>query len=198
MSTAVARRSSLPGFGLTMGLTLTWLSVIILIPLAGLFLKTFELSPGQFWDILTSRRTLNALKLSFGLSFAAACVNLVMGTIIVWALVRYRFPGRRLFDAIVDIPFALPTAVAGVALTQLFAQKGWLGTPLAELGIKVAFTPIGIFIAMVFIGIPFVVRTVQPVLIDLDPEIEEAAASLGANRWHTVFRVILPSLFRRC
>jgi sulfate transport system permease protein len=117
-----------------------------------------------------------------------------MGTIIVWALVRYRFPGRRLFDAIVDIPFALPTAVAGVALTQLFAQKGWLGAPLAELGIKVAFTPIGIFIAMVFIGIPFVVRTVQPVLIDLDPEIEEAAASLGANRWHTVFRVILPSL----
>ena len=177
-----------------MGLTLTWLSVIILIPLAGLFLKTLELSPAQFWEILTSRRTLNALKLSFGLSFAAACVNLVMGTIIVWALVRYRFPGRRLFDAIVDIPFALPTAVAGVALTQLFAQKGWLGAPLAELGIKVAFTPIGIFIAMVFIGIPFVVRTVQPVLIDLDPEIEEAAASLGANRWHTVFRVILPSL----
>src|SRR5829696_8639485 len=177
-----------------MGLTLTWLSVIILIPLAGLFLKTLELSPAQFWEILTSRRTLNALKLSFGLSFAASCVNLVMGTIIVWALVRYRFPGRRLFDAIVDIPFALPTAVAGVALTQLFAQKGWLGAPLAELGIKVAFTPIGIFIAMVFIGIPFVVRTVQPVLIDLDPEIEEAAASLGANRWHTVFRVILPSL----
>jgi sulfate transport system permease protein len=194
VSTAVARRSSLPGFGLTMGLTLTWLSVIILIPLAGLFLKTLELSPAQFWEILTSRRTLNALKLSFGLSFAAACVNLVMGTIIVWALVRYRFPGRRIFDAIVDIPFALPTAVAGVALTQLFAQKGWLGAPLAELGIKVAFTPIGIFIAMVFIGIPFVVRTVQPVLIDLDPEIEEAAASLGADRWHTVFRVILPSL----
>ena len=130
----------------------------------------------------------------FGLSFAAALVNLVMGTIIVWALVRYRFPGRRLFDAIVDIPFALPTAVAGVALTQLFAQKGWLGAPLAELGIKVAFTPIGIFIAMIFIGIPFVVRTVQPVLIDLDPEIEEAAASLGASRWHTIYRVILPSL----
>lgn len=177
-----------------MGLTLTWLSVIVLIPLAGLFLKTLELSFEQFWGIVTSRRTLSALKISFGLSFAAACVNLVMGTIIVWALVRYRFPGRRLFDAIVDIPFALPTAVAGVALTQLFAQKGWLGAPLAELGIKVAFTPIGIFVAMVFIGIPFVVRTVQPVLIDLDPEIEEAAASLGANRWHTVFRVILPSL----
>ena len=177
-----------------MGLTLTWLSVIILIPLAGLFLKTFELSFDQFWGIVTSRRTLNALKISFGLAFAAALVNLVMGTIIVWALVRYRFPGRRLFDAIVDIPFALPTAVAGIALTLLFAQKGWLGAPLAELGIKVAFTPIGIFVAMIFIGIPFVVRTVQPVLIDLDAEIEEAAASLGANRWHTVFRVILPSL----
>ena len=177
-----------------MGLTLTWLSIIILIPLAGLFLKTFELSFDQFCTIVTSRRTLNALKISFGLSFAAALVNLVMGTIIVWALVRYRFPGRRLFDAIVDIPFALPTAVAGVALTSLFAQKGWLGAPLAELGIKVAFTPIGIFIAMIFIGIPFVVRTVQPVLLDLDVEIEEAAASLGANRWHTVFRVILPSL----
>jgi sulfate/thiosulfate transport system permease protein len=184
----------LPGFGLTMGLTLTWLSVIVLIPLAGLFLKTFELSLDQFWGILTSRRTLNALKISFGLAFAAACVNLVMGTIVVWALVRYRFPGRRLFDAIVDIPFALPTAVAGVALTALFAEKGWLGAPLAALGIKVAFTPIGIFVAMIFIGIPFVVRTVQPVLIDLDPEIEEAAASLGASRWHIITRVILPSL----
>jgi sulfate transport system permease protein len=177
-----------------MGLTLTWLSVIVLIPLAGLFLKTFELSLDQFWGILSSRRTLHALKISFGLAFAAALVNLVMGTIVVWALVRYRFPGRRLFDAIVDIPFALPTAVAGIALTALFAQKGWLGAPLAQLGIKVAFTPLGIFIAMIFIGIPFVVRTVQPVLIDLDAEIEEAAASLGANRWQTVFRVILPSL----
>jgi sulfate transport system permease protein len=177
-----------------MGLTLTWLSIIVLIPLAGLFLKTFELSFDQFWTIITSRRTLHALKLSFGLAFLAALLNLMVGMVIVWALVRYRFPGRRLFDAIVDIPFALPTAVAGVALTQLFAQKGWLGAPLAELGIKVAFTPLGIFVAMVFIGIPFVVRTVQPVLLDLDAEIEEAAASLGANRWHTVSRVILPSL----
>lgn len=177
-----------------MGLTLTWLSIIVLIPLAALFLKTFELSLAQFVEIITSRRTLNALKISFGLAFLAALVNLIMGTIVVWALVRYRFPGRRLFDAVVDIPFALPTAVAGVALTALFAQTGWLGAPLAEMGIKVAFTPIGIFIAMVFIGIPFVVRTVQPVLIDLDPEIEEAAASLGASRWNTVTRVILPSL----
>ncbi|UFW53726.1 sulfate ABC transporter permease subunit CysT [Bradyrhizobium arachidis] len=177
-----------------MGLTLSWLSIIILIPLAGLFLKSLELSPEQFWNILSSRRTLNALRVSFGLAFAAACVNLIMGSIIVWALVRYRFPGRRIFDAIVDVPFALPTAVAGVALTALFAEKGWLGAPLAALGIKVAFTPVGIFVAMIFIGIPFVVRTVQPVLQDLDPEIEEAAGSLGASRWQTIIRVILPSL----
>ncbi|MGY8632478.1 sulfate ABC transporter permease subunit CysT [Bradyrhizobium sp. 14AA] len=194
MSAIAARRRTLPGFGLTMGLTLSWLSVIILIPLAGLFLRTFELSPEQLWAILSSRRTLNALRVSFGLAFAAACVNLVMGSIIVWALVRYRFPGRRIFDAIVDVPFALPTAVAGVALTALFAEKGWLGAPLAALGIKVAFTPVGIFVAMIFIGIPFVVRTVQPVLQDLDPEIEEAAGSLGASRWQTIVRVILPSL----
>ncbi|MCS3981049.1 sulfate ABC transporter permease subunit CysT [Bradyrhizobium japonicum] len=194
MSAVAARRRTLPGFGLTMGLTLSWLSIIILIPLAGLFLKSLELSPEQFWNILSSRRTLNALRVSFGLAFAAACVNLVMGSIIVWALVRYRFPGRRLFDAVVDVPFALPTAVAGVALTALFAEKGWLGAPLAALGIKVAFTPIGIFVAMIFIGIPFVVRTVQPVLQDLDPEIEEAAGSLGASRWQTIIRVILPSL----
>jgi sulfate/thiosulfate transport system permease protein len=194
VSERAGRRSTLPGFGLTMGLTLTWLSIIILIPLAGLFLKTFELSFDQLWAIVTSRRTLHALKISLGLAFAAASVNLVMGTVIVWALVRYRFPGRRLFDAVVDVPFALPTAVAGVALTALFAQNGWLGAPLAGLGLKVAFTPVGIFVAMIFIGIPFVVRTVQPVLLDLDVEIEEAAASLGASRWHTVFRVILPSL----
>jgi sulfate/thiosulfate transport system permease protein len=194
VSAVAVRRRTLPGFGLTMGLTLSWLSIIILIPLAGLFLKSLELSPEQFWNILSSRRTLNALRVSFGLAFAAACVNLVMGSIIVWALVRYRFPGRRLFDAIVDVPFALPTAVAGVALTALFAEKGWLGAPLAAAGIKVAFTPLGIFVAMIFIGIPFVVRTVQPVLQDLDPEIEEAAGSLGASRWQTIIRVILPSL----
>jgi len=189
-----SKRSALPGFGLTMGLTLTWLSLLILIPLAGLFVKTTELSLSQFIGTVTSPRTLHALKLSFGLAFAAALVNLVAGLVIVWALVRYRFPGRRIFDAIVDIPFALPTAVAGVALTALFAQKGWLGEPLAAIGIKVAFTPLGIFVAMIFIGIPFVVRTVQPVLIDLDAELEEAAACLGASRWQTVTRVILPSL----
>jgi len=190
---AVSRRS-LPGFGLTMGLTIMWLSLMILIPLAGLFVKTAELSPSEFFATVTAPRTLHALKISFGLAFAAAAVNLVAGLLIVWALVRYRFPGRRIFDAIVDIPFALPTAVAGIALTALFAQKGWLGAPLAELGIKVAFTPLGIFIAMIFIGIPFVVRTVQPVLIDLDVELEEAAECLGASRWQTIRRVILPSL----
>lgn len=194
MSGAAAQQRTLPGFGLTMGLTLTLLSIIVLIPLGGLFVKTAELSATQFWSIVTATRTLNALKLSFGLSFAAAIVNLVMGMVIVWALVRYRFPGRRVFDAIVDIPFALPTAVAGVALTALFGPKGWLGAPLAEIGIKVAFTPLGVFVAMVFIGIPFVIRTVQPVLQDLDPEIEEASASLGASRWHTVTKVILPAL----
>ncbi len=194
MSASIRRRNTLPGFGLSMGLTLTWLSLIVLIPLAGLFVKTLELSPDQFWGIVSSRRTLSALKISFGLAFLAALVNLVMGTIVVWALVRYRFPGRKIFDAIVDVPFALPTAVAGVALTALFAEKGWLGAPLSALGIKVAFTPVGIFVAMIFIGIPFVVRTVQPVLQDLDPEIEEAAASLGASRWHTMSKVILPGL----
>ncbi|MES2028849.1 MAG: sulfate ABC transporter permease subunit CysT [Pseudomonadota bacterium] len=194
MVSAAPKRSALPGFGLSMGLTLTWLSLLILIPLAGLFVKTMDLSLSQFIDTVTSNRTLHALKISFGLAFAAALVNLVAGLVIVWALVRYRFPGRRLFDAIVDIPFALPTAVAGIALTTLFAQNGWLGAPLASLGIKVAFTPLGIFLAMVFIGIPFVVRTVQPVLIDLDVEIEEAALCLGASRWQTITRVIIPSL----
>jgi sulfate/thiosulfate transport system permease protein len=194
VSGGTARRSILPGFGLAMGLTLTWLSVIILIPLAALFLKTLELTPDQFWDIVTSRRTLHALKISFGLSFVAALVNLVAGTIIVWALVRYRFPGRRLFDAIVDIPFALPTAVAGIALTTLYTQSGWIGGLLAPLGIRVAFTPLGIFVALVFIGLPFVVRTVQPVLEDLNAELEEASASLGAGRWTTVRRVVFPSV----
>jgi sulfate transport system permease protein len=191
---AASKRRALPGFGLSMGLTLTWLSLLILLPLAGLFVKTTDLTLSQFIETVSSRRTLHALQISFGLAFAAALVNLVAGLVIVWALVRYRFPGRRLFDAIVDIPFALPTAVAGIALTTLFAQNGWLGAPLAALGIKVAFTPLGIFLAMVFIGIPFVVRTVQPVLIDLDVEIEEAAACLGASRWQTITRVIIPSL----
>jgi sulfate/thiosulfate transport system permease protein len=186
------RRSVIPGFGLTLGLTLSWLALIVLIPLAGLFLKTAELSPSQFFSIITSARTLNALKISFGLSVAAAFVNLIFGAIVGWALVRYEFPGKRLVDAMIDIPFALPTAVAGIALTTLFAENGWLGGLLAPLGIKVAFTPLGILIALVFIGLPFVVRTLQPVLEDLDSEIEEAAATLGATRWQTITRVLLP------
>jgi sulfate transport system permease protein len=188
------RRSVIPGFGLTMGVTLLWLSLIVLIPLAALFLKTAELSPERFVAIVTSRRVLHALELSFGLSLAAAATNLVFGSLVVWALVRYDFPGRRLFDAIVDIPFALPTAVAGIALTSLYSENGWLGSLLAPLGVKVAFTPLGIFVALVFIGLPFVVRTVQPVLENLEKELEEAAASLGAGRWTTVRRVVIPSI----
>ena len=179
---------------MTLGMSLLWLSLIVLIPLAALFLKTAELSFSQFIDIISSRRVLHALQLSFGLSLAAAAVNLVFGTLVVWALVRYRFPGRRLFDAIVDIPFAFPTAVAGIALKNLYAESGWLGSLLVPFGIKVAFTPLGIFVALVFIGLPFVVRTVQPVLEDLEKELEEAAASLGATRWTIVRRVILPSI----
>jgi len=174
-------KSVIPGFGLTLGITLTWLGLIVLIPLAGLFIKSFELTPSHFWAILTHPRTVNALKLSFGLSFLAAIINLIFGTLVVWALVRYDFPFRRVLDALVDIPFALPTAVAGISLTALLAENGWLGGPLAVLGIKVAYTP-------------FVVRTVQPVLQDLEPELEEAAASLGASRLQTVIRVILPAL----
>ena len=177
-----------------MGTTLLWLSLIVLIPLSTLFFRTAALTFDQFIAIISSRRALHAFELSFGLSFAAALTNLVFGSIVVWALVRYRFPGRRLLDAIVDIPFALPTAVAGIVLTTLYAESGWIGGLLAPLGIRVAFTPLGIFVALVFIGLPFVVRTVQPVLEDLDGELEEAAASLGAGRWMTVRRVVLPSI----
>jgi sulfate/thiosulfate transport system permease protein len=186
--------SVIPGFGITLGLTLTWLALIVLIPLSSLFLKTATLSPDAFWAIVTSRRALNAFKLSFGLSLVAAMINLVFGAIVAWALVRYDFRGRRLFDAIVDIPFALPTAVAGIALTTLFAESGWLGSVLALVGVKVSFTPLGILVALVFIGLPFVVRTVQPVLLDLDIELEEVAATLGASRLQTLTRVMLPMI----
>jgi sulfate/thiosulfate transport system permease protein len=194
--TAVSRqrRSVIPGFGITMGTTLLWLSLIVLIPLGALFLRTAELPLDRFVAVVTNRRALHAFELSFGLSLLAAAVNLVFGALVVWALVRYQFPGRRILDAIVDIPFALPTAVAGIALTTLYAQTGWIGGLLAPLGIQVAFTPLGIFVALVFIGLPFVVRTVQPVLEDLEQELEEAAASLGAGRWTTVRRVVLPSI----
>ncbi|MFY7776961.1 MAG: sulfate ABC transporter permease subunit CysT [Elstera sp.] len=189
------RASVLPGFGLTMGITLFWLSIIVLIPLGGMILKTATLGWDAFFNAISTPRVLAALRLSIGGALIAALINAVFGSIIAWVLVRYRFPGRRIADALVDIPFALPTAVAGIALTTLFAQNGWLGAPLDKLGIQVAYTPLGVIVALIFVGFPFVVRTVQPVLADLDPEIEEAALCLRASRWQTVRRVILPSLF---
>ena len=189
------RASVLPGFGLTMGITLFWLSIIVLIPLGGMILKTATLGWDAFFNAISTPRVLAALRLSIGGALIAALINAVFGSILAWVLVRYRFPGRRIADALVDIPFALPTAVAGIALTTLFAQNGWLGAPLDKLGIQVAYTPLGVIVALIFVGFPFVVRTVQPVLADLDPEIEEAALCLRASRWQTVRRVILPSLF---
>jgi len=188
------RPSAIPGFGLALGFTLTYLSLIVLIPLGALVLKSATLGLDRFWDTVTGTRTLAALRLSFLTSLFAATVNAVFGTIIAWALVRYRFPGRRLLDAFVDLPFALPTAVAGIALTALYAPNGWIGQWLAPLGIKVAYTRTGIAVALIFIGLPFVVRTVQPVLEEFDRELEEASATLGANRCQTVFRVMLPML----
>jgi sulfate/thiosulfate transport system permease protein len=191
----IGKRSTVvPGFRMTLGITLMWLSLIVLFPLAALFLKTAELSFGEFIAVVTARRVLHAFELSFGLSLAAASVNLVFGSVVVWAIVRYRFPGRRVLDAIVDIPFALPTAVAGIALTTLYAPSGWIGRLLTPLGINVVFTPLGIFVALVFIGLPFVVRTVQPVLEDIDLELEEAAASLGASRLMILRRVVFPGI----
>ena len=191
---ALKRPSAIPGFGLALGFTLTYLSLIVLIPLAGLVLKSATLGFSGFWDVVTGPRTLAALELSFFTSLAAATVNAVFGVIIAWVLIRYRFPGRRLLDAFVDLPFALPTAVAGIALTAIYAPNGWIGSLLDPFGIKVAYTRLGIAIALIFIGLPFVVRTVQPVLEEFDRELEEASATLGANRRQTVFRVMLPSL----
>jgi sulfate transport system permease protein len=184
----------IPGFGPTLGFTLFYLSVVVLIPLAALFLKAAGMTVGQWVATFTDWRVLASLRLSFGGSAIAAGVNAVFGLLVAWVLVRYDFPGRKLVDAMVDLPFALPTAVAGIALTALYAPNGWLGSLLEPLGIKVAFSPVGVVVAMVFIGLPFVVRTVEPVLADLDAELEEAAASLGANRAQTFFRVILPAL----
>jgi sulfate transport system permease protein len=189
------RHSVLPGFGLSLGFTLLYLSLIVLIPLSTLFWRSAGLGWEGFWQAVTTPRVLASFKLSFGASLVAAAVNAIFGLIVTWVLVRYRFPGRRLMDALVDFPFALPTAVAGIALTTLYAPGGWLGAPLARLGIKVSFTPLGIVIALTFIGLPFVVRTLQPVLEALDPEVEEAAASLGASRIQTILRVVLPALF---
>ncbi len=190
-----SRRGVLPGFGLTLGYTLLYLGIIVLVPLSAAFIKTSSLTWEQFWSTVTAPRVVASYKLTFGVSLLAALANVVFGLLVAWVLVRYRFFGRRLVDALVDLPFALPTAVAGIALTTLYAPNGWIGRWFEPLGIKIAFTPIGIWIALTFIGLPFVVRTVQPVLEDLDAELEEAAASLGANRWQTFWRVILPPLY---
>lgn len=186
--------SVLPGFGLALGYTLFYLSLIVLIPMGGLFLKASAMGWETFWKAIASKRALAAYRLTFGAAFLGAGLNVVLGSVVAWTLVRYRFPGRRLLDALVDMPFALPTAVAGIALTAIYAPEGWVGRWLKPLGIEMAFSPLGVLIAMTFIGLPFVVRTVQPVLLALDPEIEEAAASLGASWWQTVVRVVLPTL----
>jgi sulfate transport system permease protein len=188
------RPSVIPGFGMALGFTLTWLTLLILIPLSGLAVRSSALGWEKFWSIALDPRTLNALRISFGSAFIAAIVNAVFGIILAWVLVRYRFPGKRIIDAMVDLPFALPTAVAGIALTTLYAPNGWIGQFLTPLGIKIAFTPAGIVVALIFVGLPFVVRTVQPVMEEIDKEVEEAAATLGANRFQTIFRVLLPGL----
>lgn len=193
MAAAITRRV-LPGFGLSLGFTLAYLSLIVLIPLAAVFVKTATLSLSEFWAIVSTPRVVATYRLSFGASLLAAAINVVFGVLLAWSLVRYSFPGKKLIDALVDLPFALPTAVAGISLTALYAKNGWLGQYLEPLGIKVAFTPLGVLVALVFIGLPFVVRTVQPVLEDLDVEFEEAAASLGATRWQTIYRVVIPTL----
>ncbi len=191
---ATTFRSPLPGFTPALGLTLTYLSLIVLLPLAGVFFKTATLGLEEIWGIVSSERVLNALGLSFGTAFLAAVLNAIFGVLVAWVFVRYTFPGKRLLDAAIDLPFALPTAVAGIALTALYAPNGWIGSWLAELGVQAAYTPLGIVIALTFIGLPFVVRTVEPVLRDAEKELEEAAASLGASRWQTITRVILPSV----
>jgi sulfate transport system permease protein len=189
-----APRRALPGFGLTLGYSIFYLSVIVLIPLAGVFFKSAGLGVEGLWGVITSARVLAALKLSFGSALIAALVNVVFGSIVAWAFVRYEFPGKRLFDAFIDLPFALPTAVAGIALTALYSPNGWIGALLAPLGIKVAYTPLGIVVAMTFIGLPFIVRTVEPVLREVEKDLEEAAATLGAHRWQTISRVIVPAV----
>jgi sulfate transport system permease protein len=184
----------LPGFGPSLGFALTYLSLIVLIPLSATFVKAAGLSWQAFWATVTTPRVLASYQLTFGVSLLAALVNAVFGLVVAWVLVRYRFPGKRIVDALVDLPFALPTAVAGITLATLYAPNGWLGSLLAPYGIKVAFTPLGIWVALIFIGLPFVVRTVEPVLQELEQEIEEAAASLGASRWQTFSRVLLPAI----
>ena len=191
---SLKKPSNLPGFGLTLGFTLFYLALVVVFPLSGLFMRAATLSWDEFWQVVTSPRVLHSYQISFGLSLAAALVNTLFGFVLAWVLVRYRFPCKKLVDAIVDLPFALPTAVAGIALTALYAPQGWVGQYLEPLGIKAAFSPLGILIALLFVGLPFVVRTVEPVLQDLDKELEESASSLGASRWQTFWMVILPSV----
>ncbi|EJL84828.1 sulfate ABC transporter, permease protein CysT [Herbaspirillum sp. CF444] len=185
----------LPGFRLSLGFTLFYLTLIVLIPLSAVFLKTFTMTWDAFVSAVTSPRVMASYRLTFGASLLAALLNVIFGGIVAWVLVRYKFPGQRIIDALVDLPFALPTAVAGIALTTLYSQNGWIGRYLEPLGIKVAFTPLGVLVALTFIGLPFVVRTVQPVLEDAERELEEAAASLGASRLQTFARVIFPTVF---
>jgi len=195
MTLVLKQPSVLPGFGLTLGFALFYFSLIVLIPLSGLFVKTSSLTWGQFWHTVTEPRALASYRLTFGASFLGALINGFFGSVVAWVLVRYRFPGRSIVDALVDLPFALPTAVAGITLTAIYSSNGWIGQYLEPLGLKIAFTPLGVLVALTFIGLPFVVRTVQPVLQDLDKEVEEAATTLGANRWQTVRAVIMPELW---
>jgi sulfate transport system permease protein len=194
LSVGFKRPSVLPGFGITLGFAVAYLSIIVLLPLSALVLRPATLGISGFLDVLTDSRVLAALRLSFGAAFIAALVNAFFGMIVAWILVRYDFPFKRVVDALVDLPFALPTAVAGIALATIYAPNGWVGGMLAPLGAKIAFTPLGVLVALIFIGLPFVVRSLQPVLQDLDREVEEAAVSLGANRWQTFSLVILPAL----
>jgi sulfate transport system permease protein len=187
--------SVLPGFTPALGFTIFYLSLIVLIPLSAIFLKTSLLSWDEFWTTVTAARVMASYRLSFGAAFLGAIINAVFGLLLAWVLVRYKFAGKRLIDALVDLPFALPTAVAGIALTAVYSTHGWIGSLLEPHGIKVAFTPLGVVVALTFIGLPFVVRTVQPVLEDLEAEVEEAAASLGAHRWQTFVRVIFPAIW---
>ena len=189
------QKNVLPGFNLSLGFTIFYLSLIVLIPLSAAFIKTTELSLPEFWSVVTAPRVLASYKLTFGSSLIGALINAAFGLLTAWVLVRYTFPGKKIIDALVDLPFALPTAVAGIALTAVYAGNGWIGSWLEPHGIKVAFTPLGIIVALTFIGLPFVVRTVQPVLQDLEAETEEAAASLGANRWQTFSKIIFPAIW---
>ncbi|MFN8546530.1 MAG: sulfate ABC transporter permease subunit CysT [Candidatus Eisenbacteria bacterium] len=195
MAKAARQRSVLPGFGLSLGFTLTYLGLIVLFPLSLLFFRTASLGWEEFWKVATAPRAMAAYRLTLGASFIGALINGVFGLLLAWVLTRYRFKGRQLVDALVDLPFALPTAVSGIALTAVYSKNGWLGSRLEPLGIHAAFSPLGVVMALTFIGLPFVVRTVQPVLEDIEPEIEEAAASLGASRFETFRRVLLPLIF---